>query len=227
MDIYESKRQKILETLKSEEGSFPKTRSSLTKAQVEKIVAHANRFGHTEQEVMASILKDSVAFRAIVGKNPGRMGYYEDTLIEFLNGLTAVKQATKLPKSGKNAYHLENGKIRQGVKSEYIKSLDIHVEFLNGAEIWITHKFTAESGGAQDDAFRDAQLTLKEALLPSGVAGVNVAAILDGAYYQEVAKGTGLTRIESARVAAPHAVVGTYLEFEKLTSSIASTSPES
>jgi hypothetical protein len=220
LDIYDKKRQAILARIREEEGSFPKSRETLSNAQLEKIENHAIRFGHEVDEVLQSVLADSVAFRAIVGKNPSRMDYYEDSLVEYLESLEPVKQASKLPKGGKGAFHLDNGSIKQGVKTKFVKSLDILVEFKNGKHIWLIHKYTVEGGGAQDSAFRDAELTLQEALGPGNIAKVNVAAVLDGAYYQERSKKTGLTRIESARLTAPHAVVGTYLEFEELTKKI-------
>jgi hypothetical protein len=210
MDIYEAKRQQVLDEIKKLEGSFPKKESSLSGEQLKKIKHHAEKFGHTEEEVLESILRDFVAYRAIVGKDPSRMDYYETALVEYLLKQPQVRKVQKLPKGGKNSYHIDKGKIVQGKKTKLVKSLDLLVEFNNGETLWIIHKFTKEGGGAQDAAFRDAELTLQQVIGSDGKTLVNVAAVLDGEYYKQKIEGGTLTRLEKAARDASNSIVATY-----------------
>ncbi len=210
VDIYEAKRQHVLNEIKKIEGSFPKKEDSLTPEQLKKIEHHAEKFGHQVEEVVESILRDPVAFRSIVGKDPSRMDYYETALVEYLVKQPQVERVQKLPKGGKNSYHIDKGRVVQGKKTKLIKSLDLYVEFVNGETLWIIHKFTKEGGGAQDAAFRDAELTLQHAIGPNGQSQVNVAAVLDGEYYKQKVEGGTLTRLEKAARDAPNSIVATY-----------------
>ena len=210
MDIYETKRQQILMEIKILEGVFPKNKTDLNSEQLAKIANHAHKYGHSEAEVLNSVLLDSVAYRAIVGKDPGRMDYYETALVEFLSKQKQVKAVQKLPKGGTNAYHVNAGKIVQGSKTKLIKSLDILIEFQNGQLLWVVHKFTKEGGGAQDAAFRDAELTLQQVQLPDGKVKINLAAVLDGDYYKQLIEKGSLSRLDKAKRDAPMTTVATY-----------------
>lgn len=210
--IYDKARERIIKEL-FENDVFPKNPNSLDGSQIKKIINHAERFGHTVEEVKDAVLNNEVAYRAIVGKNPGRMDFYEDTLVEFLNSLPQVAVASKLPKSGPGAKYLSGGEIRTGGgRQNHIKSLDIYVQFANGKNGYIIHKYTMEDGGAQDNQFREAMGTLAQISSKVGVEKPNVIAVLDGAYYVKERAG-GLSRIDQARIEAPEAIVCSYLDF--------------
>lgn len=192
---------------------FPMELSELDSTQLEKIESHAARFGHQTEDVIAAVLTNSVAYRAIVGKNPGRMDYYENALVSFLNQLECVSIASKLPKSGPGAHHLYKGRIEVGArKAHHKKSLDIYVQFQNGENLHIIHKYTKEEGGAQDNQFREAKDALSELELPDGTTRLHVAAILDGDYYSKVRR-TGTTRLQDASSEFSNAIVCTYQNF--------------
>ncbi len=123
MDIYEAKRQHVLNEIKKIEGSFPKKEDSLTPEQLKKIEHHAEKFGHKVEEVVESILRDPVAFRSIVGKDPSRMDYYETALVEYLVKQPQVERVQKLPKGGKNSYHIDKGRVVQGKKTKLMKKI--------------------------------------------------------------------------------------------------------
>ena len=72
------------------------------------------------------------------------------------------------------------------------------------------HKFTKEGGGAQDAAFRDAELTLQQVQLPDGSVKINLAAVLDGDYYKQLIEKGSLSRLEKARRDSPMTTVATY-----------------
>lgn len=218
-DIYEQARIQILKDLRI--GlSFPVAKENLSAKQVKKIEAHAARFGHTIDQVFSAVLQNEVAYFAIVGKNPGRMDYYEDTLVRFLEKEHEIARIKKLPKSGPNAKHIWRGEIHTGGgKRGDVKSLDLEVEFKNGHILYVVHKFTKEGGGAQDNQYREAKSALSQVRLPSGMAKVNLAAVLDGDYYSKTSS-QGISKLEATKLEHTDAVVCTYMTFISETKSI-------
>ena len=218
-DIYQIARTKILHDL-FRADRFPKKLSDLDAKQLKKIENHAERYGHTIQEVLDAVLNNEVAFRAIVGKSPVRMDYYETTLVSYLNGLKCVKNAEKLPKSGPSAKYIVSGKIFVGGgRRNDVKSLDIEVTFKNEKKLYLVHKYTMEDGGAQDNQFREAKETLKNVYTSKKTTEINLGAVLDGDYYVKN-RAKGLTRIEQAKIEHPDTYICTYKTFEQETKTI-------
>lgn len=219
MDIYQSARTKILNEIFAGD-KFPKKISELDANQLKKIDNHAIRYGHTIQEVLDAVLNNEVAFRAIVGKNPEKMDYFETTLISYLRKFEFIISVEKLPKSGTNAKYIVNGKIMVGGgRRSEVKSLDIEVVFKNHKKLYLVHKYTMEDGGAQDNQFREAKETLKHVYTKEGKIEVNLGAVLDGDYYvKKRAKST--TRIELAELEHPDTFICTYKTFKEKTKTI-------
>jgi hypothetical protein len=219
-DIYEVARKKILRQLAISEAR-PKFEVDITDAQMVQITAHADRFGHSVQSVISAVIESEVAFRFILGRNPGRMDYWETTLVEFLNSLPSVRLATKLPKAGPNRLYFVDGTLRATKPDELqIKSLDIKVEFENGETAYVIHKYTAESGGAQDNQWREAKTALAQ-VKKSSKTSPHLIAVLDGDYYVAPRRAAGgLTRLEETRKQYLNATVCTYKEFERATKEI-------
>ena len=218
-NIYEKARLEILKNLRV--GlEFPVKEGSLTPAQRAKIQAHAKRFGHLEKDVLKIVLENEVAYFAIVGKNPGRMDYYEDALVRFLSQQSQVRRAVKLPKSGPRAKYIWRGEVLTGGgRRGDVKSLDLEVEFNNGALLYVVHKFTQEGGGAQDNQYREAKGALAQVRLQSGKVKVNLAAVLDGEYYLKPS-AKGISKLQATQLEHTDAVVCTYQTFIQETKSI-------
>jgi len=219
IDIYQVARTKILNEI-FKNDRFPKKLTDIDSKQFIKIQNHADRYGHAIEEVLDAVLNNEVAFRSIVGKSPGRMDYYETTLISYLNGLKIIKSSIKLPKSGPNAKYIEQGKIYLGGgRRNDVKSLDIEVTFTNGKQMYLVHKYTMEDGGAQDNQFREAKETLKNIYTKDKKVGINLGAVLDGDYYVKP-RAKGLTKLQQAKIEHPDAIVCTYKTFEIETKTI-------
>lgn len=218
-NIYEKARLEILKNLRV--GlEFPVKEGTLTPVQRAKIQAHAKRFGHLEKDVLKIVLENEVAYFAIVGKNPGRMDYYEDALVRFLSQQPQVKRAVKLPKSGPRAKYIWRGEVLTGGgRRGDVKSLDLEVEFNNAELIYVVHKFTQEGGGAQDNQYREAKGALAQVRLPSGTVKVNLAAVLDGEYYLKPS-AKGISKLQATQLEHTDAVVCTYQTFIQETKSI-------
>lgn len=219
MDIYEIARlEKLIEIRDADPWPIPA--SGLTNTQQEKVASHALRYGHPISEVEQAVEINEVAFRAIVGKDPSRMDYWENTLVDFLNKLDCVALAEKLNKSGPKAVFIDRGELKFGGKHPNLKSLDLKVEFKNGAILYVIHKYTKDEGGAQNNQFKDAKDTMREHLAPDGIRRIYLAAVLDGEYYSKVRAKSKHTRLEEAKVAHPSVIVCTYKKFEESTKAI-------
>jgi hypothetical protein len=216
MDIYDEALARIQAKL-AKTDILPKDEGELSAKAVKKIESLAERFGIAKETVMDAVLTNLVAYRVIVGKNPSKMDYYEDTLKSYLEKLPEVKTVKKLPKSGKNSLHVRDGRIVSHVKkNKMLKSLDLEVEFQNGETVYVIHKYTRDSGGTQGSASRDAIMTLKEGLSPNGSRILNLVGILDGPFYQMKNKN-GESRIALAKQEDPQALLCTYLDFSETT----------
>ncbi len=218
-NIYEIARLEILKELHAK-VTLPLRESDLTPSERAKIKSHASRFGHSEAEVLDIALTNLVAYFAIVGKNPGRMDYYEDALVKFLAEKPEIARVEKLPKSGPKAKYIWQGKVLVGGgRRGDVKSLDLEVEFTNGEVLYVVHKFTQDGGGAQDNQYREAKGALAQVRLPSGFAEVNLAAVLDGEYYSKPS-AKGISKLEATKLEHTDAVVCTYETFIEETKSI-------
>jgi hypothetical protein len=219
MDIYDIALSKIQQKL-AKTSVLPKDEGELSADAVKKIESLAERFGIAKDEVISAVLTNLVAYRVIVGKNPSKMDYYEDTLKAYLETLDEVKSVKKLPKSGKNSLHVRGGKIVSNLKKDkHLKSLDLQVEFKNGQVAYVIHKYTRDTGGTQGSASRDAIMTLKQGLDANGTRILNLVAVLDGPYYQLKNKH-GETKLSIAKKEDPDALICTYLEFQETTKPI-------
>ena len=221
LDIYEAELEKVLEKISNDSIALPKTAEDLDANAWKKIKSHAKRYGHSVEEVTEAVLSNVVTYRAIVGKNATKTGYFEQTLARYLEKLDVVKSVKILPKAGKNAVHAFKGELLVGGgKRQHIKSLDLEVEFQNGGKVYVIHKYTKESGGTQGSAIRDAIFTLGQGTSENGRKRINLVACLDGAFYQEVMKRTGMSRMDEVRREYPKAMVCTYKSFKEVTQTI-------
>ena len=219
-NIYEVARRKLIRKLYIGDAR-PKWRSDLTSQQMESITRHADRFGHSIEEVADAVINNEVAYRFVLGKHVGRMDYWETALVDYLNELPMVSAAERLPKTGSSRLFIVNGLLTsQRPNDLHIKSLDIKVEFKNRVVAYIIHKFTAEAGGAQDNQWREAMAALEQ-LKSHKKSTENLIAVLDGDYYVQPRKtSAGLSRIEETRKQHPNAVVCTYEDFPEATKAL-------
>lgn len=148
-----------------------------------KICRKASRIKVKEEELL-ELYGKSLAFRKMFAEKANRQSIHEKTFFEALNKEWEGEEVEKLPAHGKNAIYLEGGKlVSLEEKSPWnvSKSLDFRLE-VAGQTFLICHKFTNQSGGAQDNQFADVQSLL---LQSRGCRKAHVIAVCDGAYYNE------------------------------------------
>lgn len=159
-----------------------------------KIANWANLHSFTEEEVRAQILTNEM-FRCLFAKDPSKQNFAENAFRDFLKNISGAMNVRKLPGVGKNALYIkEDGSVIQGLElekdslTEYnsSKSIDFNFDWKSKTDafykIYITHKYTNEEGGAQDNQYEDAKKFLKNAKNNNDKNSIFLA-ILDGEYY--------------------------------------------
>jgi len=104
-----------------------------------------------------------------------------------------------LPSGGNNAVYVENGKLFSGAdlvnQAKEAKSIDFSWTIGN-IRFYASHKYTKDSGGAQDNQYLDMQNFLKNTR-DCNIKNTVFLAICDGKYYQAKDSKTGdNTKIE-------------------------------
>jgi hypothetical protein len=163
---------------------------------LEKIYNFSVRFGFSQADVEAKIRSDKM-FLARFAKDPGKQKIHEKIAARFIEQLPSVRDFKSL---GHNALQLVGGTIMKRADARMqgatggAKSLDF--EWIScGIEFYASHKYTKDSGGAQDNQYRDLKEFIQEAS-KSGRQGRMFLAIADGPYYAGNDAEAGVSKIQ-------------------------------
>ena len=140
----------------------------------------------TVDVILQSIITDIIT-RSIFRKDPTKQSIHEKAQIEWIQ-MKKYSDAIKIPADG-NGTCLSNNNLHIITKNsprppDATKTLDVHIPSKN---IYATLKYTNESGGSQDNQFRDVKHFIVQAvgyLSHNESAIENFAFYLDGAYYK-------------------------------------------
>ena len=131
-----------------------------------KVYNFATKFGFNIDEVNQAI-KDNIFLAACFIKDPSKQNFTEKLVAEVL-------KIEKLPAAGKNCIRFdENGDILSANKGNVSKSADFYID-----NRYYTQKYTNETGGAQDNQYKDVM-----DFLVKGSKKHLVGAIVDGVYW--------------------------------------------
>jgi len=144
------------------------------------IYNHCELWGDDVREVIEKIMMDDRFARFFV-KDPKKQNIYEEIFFNTLSDKGIP--ITKLPASGKNAYHLSDGNIKKGTStSTSTKSLDFRVD-----NCMMYNKYIKEKGGAQDNQYRDLIHFLQESKKYTETHNddMTFVAVADGPYFDD------------------------------------------
>lgn len=132
----------------------------------QKVYNFATKFGFNVNEVNQAI-KENIFLAACFIKDPSKQNFTEKLVAETLG-------IEKLPPSGKKCICFnENGDILSANRGNVSKSADFYID-----NRYYTQKYTNETGGAQDNQYKDVV-----DFLVKGSKKYLVGAIVDGAYW--------------------------------------------
>ncbi|CAG8724776.1 8829_t:CDS:2, partial [Cetraspora pellucida] len=133
-----------------------------------KIEKWCRKFGFDFEEVFKKAKSDYL-FRAFFAKDPKKQNIYEKALANYLNSLEFITNFKKLSSGGKNARYIDRGVVRKG---EMIK-------------FYAYHKYIEESGGAQDNQFKEIKNCIEVGRNGSQEVNRRIVFICDGAYFTD------------------------------------------
>jgi hypothetical protein len=157
-----------------------------------KIHNFADKFGYSHNEIEEKIVNDEI-FRCVFSKDPSKQNLYQTLAATFIESLPMVENFEILASGGKNAIYIENGKLFAGAdlihQAKEAKSIDFYWE-VGKTKFYASHKYTKDSGGAQDNQYLDMQSFLKNTR-DCNIKNTIFLAICDGRYYKQKDSKTG------------------------------------
>ena len=151
---------------------------------LKRIQTYASRFEYSTKTVERKIRADRM-FRLNFVTEPRRQKIHEKIAAKWLWEQAGLNVEV-LPQAGKDALYVEGGKIVQVPKEEKrkpSKALDFRWTY-NGTIFYAMHKYTKESGGDQDNQFKEMEELLGNFYRATNPSNVLVV-IVDGPYYTE------------------------------------------
>ncbi|MDR2581219.1 MAG: hypothetical protein LBC85_09540 [Fibromonadaceae bacterium] len=163
-----------------------------------KIQNWAKKFDYPFDTIVEKIKTDPV-FRCVFVKDPAKQNLYQKLAANYIERLPNVKNFETLPQGSDKAKYLTNGKLFSGKllnnASKNTKSIDFTWEVGNYL-FYASHKYTKDSGGAQDNQYLDIQNFLIHAR-DNNYSKYIFLAICDGEYYlQKDSQTNSKTKIE-------------------------------
>lgn len=166
-----------------------------------KVNNQIERFALNEsvESILNKIIEDYL-YAASFAKDPGRQNIAEKIQLEELSKELDVED---LPSSGNNCRYIVAGEMFKGKPSSATDQKSVDAIIFSGETEWYcTLKYTADTGGSQDNQKNNVINFINNA------GNHNIACILDGEYYQQEAKKKELQQYASDKV-----FIGTSDEF--------------
>ena len=161
-----------------------------------KIKEFSKRSGYSYDEIAKKIDGDEM-FRWFFAKDPIKQNIHEYTAVNFIKKLDGVKDFKKL---GTDEMFVINGGVLLGteLKSKQIrpktKSVDFYWKYGN-TEFFISHKYTKDGGGGQDNQYHDLISYIQECN-NSTRKNTTFLVIADGKFYDSKNGKAGTSKIQ-------------------------------
>ncbi|NCU34325.1 hypothetical protein EOM27_03315 [Candidatus Saccharibacteria bacterium] len=126
-----------------------------------KISNHVNRWeGVISKDDIVREMQTTKTVPTFLAKDPSRQNLTEGIAKEYLEQFDEIREVEILSKSGKNSWSIVDGildKTDNFTKAEKNghKSIDFRITLNNGKIIFAAHKYTKDTGGAQDNQGND------------------------------------------------------------------------
>lgn len=156
-----------------------------------KIEKWCRKFGFDFDTIFTKAKSDQY-FRACFAKDPKKQNIYEKILAEHISSLSFVSNFQKLSSGGKNALYIDRGVLRKGREYPHnkpAKSVDFSWTIKNNKgetiQFYAFHKYIEESGGAQDNQFKEIKHCIEIGRNGSQETSRRVIFICDGDYFTD------------------------------------------
>ena len=146
-----------------------------------RIESYCKRTGYPKRIVKAKIRQDDM-FRWCFVVDPVRQNVFEKIAAGYIKSIPKVSSFRNY---GTNELFIVAGAVKRGDDLDGMKPNSKSIDFgwiYGERQFYASHKYTNESGGAQDNQYKDVQQFIRNA---NEVGGQSVfIAIVDGQYYE-------------------------------------------
>lgn len=154
-----------------------------------KIANFARKWGYDVEHVRNALRERHEFFSLCFVKEPGKQTFHQHFAAEWLRALPFIEHLVELPSSGRHALYIDNsGEIISGYEKKnrkLSKSIDFKWEYHfkdRCLTFYATHKYTKDSGGSQDNQYKDVQ-EFHSAARNCVEPDLLLLSITDGPYY--------------------------------------------
>lgn len=152
-----------------------------------KIENWANKF-HLDPSVIRQKIIDDEVFSLHYIIDPSKQNFYENLAADYIKNFSNVENFKNLPNNGTNALVVHAGNIIPKTRAQSNASKTIDFEWNTGTiKCYASHKYTKNSGGAQDNQYKDIR-NFMENSRPNNTPNILFFAICDGNYYQNLSQ---------------------------------------
>ena len=148
-----------------------------------KIKKRSNEYGIPEKQIIVEIAKYDTAVIPFV-ISPARQNFYEKIAYSIIKNIEGISELEKLPNNNLfvcNGVIMNKDVLKKLKQYPSAKTIDFKWNY-NEYSIYASHKYTKDSGGSQDSAYKDLQEFIKASRDTKLVKTIFVA-IADGDYY--------------------------------------------
>ena len=182
---------------------------------MKKITNRAKEYGISESIIIKDIQKCDTAIIPFA-KSPAKQNFYENTACQMIQNMTGVENFQKLPN---HSTYVCNGSIIQRKELKIYpsaKTIDFKWQYKEHT-IFASHKYTKDSGGSQDNQYRDVQEFIRQSR-DTKLSKTIFIAIADGDYYMTENGKAGTTKIEHLASLCTRKVIACRMENAELDS---------
>lgn len=167
-----------------------------------KISTFCRRSGSHFDDVREKILEDKM-FAFHFAKDPAKQNLFETAAGNYIRKIKCVSNYKKLPSSGPKATYVVKGGVINGKERKKLviktdaKSIDFSWE-CGDKKFYTLHKYTRQSGGAQDNQYKDIQDFIENANHSHDDKHFFIA-IADGTYFNTRNGQANVSKIENLK----------------------------
>ncbi len=162
----------------------------------EKIDNFCDLHGFQRDDVIEQINHNNVV-AACFAVNPNRQNIYENIAARFIKDIDGVSEFEMLPTDRLvvvDGALIKKNDLRRAGGQAKAKTVDFKWQYA-GLAFYASHKYTKETGGSQDNQYKDLQFFIAQCN-PTILQNTHFIAIADGAYYQGRDGQAGVSRID-------------------------------
>lgn len=192
IDIYE---ENLANRYKKNMQDVPNLLATKDESLLDKIIKNSIKYSIDEGFIKEQINNKNPIALAFFCINPTRQNIFEKVAADFLKKQDSIKSFKKL---SNNAKFVVNGVVIEKIDLKtypLAKTIDFEWRY-NEFTIYASHKYTKDSGGAQDNQYNDVKNFIKQARDFSKHKKTKFLAICDGKFYETFDTKVKMKKIE-------------------------------